>query len=751
MVNPVIYNIFWLPANQHFETAATAASDTAYENLMNRFAGDIGGNPYYNMLTQYPGSNGTPANAVTFGGSRVDTTAYPHAGTAADPLQDADVRAAVDRAITAQTWTADLNHIFFVYTARNIQECFSATSCTPGVPTGAGGGNFCAYHTFFGTATARRIYAFQPQVCPTRAPNPSPNGDREADSQIEVVSHELFEAVTDPLLNAWQGTGGVSAENGDLCNGQNGVTNASGANVYLNNNPYTVQIDWSNAVHGCVTDMCGTSVCPPAVSVAITGPASVASLGSATYTVTVSNSDNTAPATNVKAVLLPPVGMSPGTRTNNVADVAVRDSKQTTFTETIDSNNNLPNGSKLTVCVRIDFTNQIDGAMPSKTACMDTFVVNTPPVLTLPPTTSVAYHEPLPPLTVSATDANAGDTLTFSQSGLPANLTLTNNGNRTATIAGTPDVVPGTYPVQITVSDGHNPGVTGTFNIIVTREATTLTYSGDTKVANGTPARLAAVLREANGAPIAGRTVSLQLGAGTTAQSCTGVTQPDGTAACTISNVQQPLLGIGQVPVSASFAGDVYYLPSSTSSTVVLRYMTGRAIGLQLGVGALPLITVADTGEVITPSPSSKEKSGLSVLTLFGAVNAVTAKVVTSTAPGTATATAGLGSTSLSLPGLPVIKITNTQATAQSTCSASVGSATIDTLKIGSTVVVAATVTPAPNTTVQVAGLTVILNEQILTSDPSTGTTVLTVNAIHIKALGVDLVVSSARSDIHNC
>ncbi|MDQ1378694.1 MAG: hypothetical protein QOE15_2867, partial [Acidimicrobiaceae bacterium] len=65
MTNPVIYNVFWLPAGQHYESDNLATSDTRYENLLNRFAQDVGGNDFYNIVTQYSGSNGTPANAVT--------------------------------------------------------------------------------------------------------------------------------------------------------------------------------------------------------------------------------------------------------------------------------------------------------------------------------------------------------------------------------------------------------------------------------------------------------------------------------------------------------------------------------------------------------------------------------------------------------------------------------------------------------------------------------------------------------------
>jgi len=85
MLTTTIYYDFWLPTGQHYE--ADAAGDTRYENLLTQWAQDLGSSQFHNLLTQYSGTNGTITNTVAFGGSRVDTgTAYPHAGTTADPL-----------------------------------------------------------------------------------------------------------------------------------------------------------------------------------------------------------------------------------------------------------------------------------------------------------------------------------------------------------------------------------------------------------------------------------------------------------------------------------------------------------------------------------------------------------------------------------------------------------------------------------------------------------------------------------------
>ena len=74
--------------------------------------------------------------------------------------------------------------------------------------------------------------------------------------------------------------------------------------------------------------------------------------------------------------------------------------------------------------------------------------------------------------------------------------------------------------------------------------------------------------------PLAGRPVLMTLGAGSTAQSCTGTTNAAGNASCTIGNVSGDSGGChqtaGSAPVSVNFAGDAYYRPAGASGTVTI-------------------------------------------------------------------------------------------------------------------------------------------------------------------------------------
>lgn len=110
MQSPTVFLIFWLPTGAHFDPSG-ATGDTTYESLMSRFFTDVSASSYLNIMSQYPGTCGPPTLATTqsclstvaVGGSFVDTRAYTHAGTAADPLQDADIQTEVTNFITANS------------------------------------------------------------------------------------------------------------------------------------------------------------------------------------------------------------------------------------------------------------------------------------------------------------------------------------------------------------------------------------------------------------------------------------------------------------------------------------------------------------------------------------------------------------------------------------------------------------------------------------------------------------------------
>lgn len=167
-----------------------------------------------------------------------------------------------------------------------------------------------------------------------------------------------------------------------------------------------------------------------------------------------------------------------------------------------------------------------------------------------------------------------GQTITFVLNGAET-CTGTTDAGGNASCSMIPQEPAGTY--TLTASFGGNAfylpsGASTPF--IVTHEETTTTYTGPTVIANGYATTLSGVLKEDGIVPIAGRTLTLTLGSGATAQACTGATDASGSASCVIASVNQPL---GPGTATASFAGDAFYLPSSdTVATILFAFPTAN-------------------------------------------------------------------------------------------------------------------------------------------------------------------------------
>jgi hypothetical protein len=270
MEDPTYYLIFWQPNSD-------TKFDTNYQSKIQQFFNDVGGTPFLDVETQYCDKNGTcPKGTATFGGSWTDTNAYTdnsgNDGSSTKPLSDADIQDAVTDAIAANSgWQAPgINTMYFVFTGyfingsnkqEPIHSCFSSTECFAGLTTNdIGAGGYCAYHSTFQSNGQDVIYASQPYAplgaCYVTSYNsgPYPNDNSNVDIEISVVSHEMLEANTDPLLNAWKDKDGNSGEIGDKCaylfpwgDPNAGPFEPDGTDVILNGNPYYLQTEWSNA------------------------------------------------------------------------------------------------------------------------------------------------------------------------------------------------------------------------------------------------------------------------------------------------------------------------------------------------------------------------------------------------------------------------------------------------------------------------------------------------------------------------
>jgi hypothetical protein len=578
------YLIFWLPSGFHY---GDANGDAAYESAMQTFFKDVGGSQILNTTTQYPGNNGTPADTSNYVTSVVDTTAFPHAGTVADPVTQGDLNQEVFNQITANSWPTGLSTMYFVFLPDNLVDCDNTlANCNTNA--------YCAYHTrgWSGSDTPANDFIWA-DIPVNRGVNTiggcgnsNVTGDNQADTTLSSVEHELMEAITDPRGNAWQDSTGGAGENGDKCNRNMGVANSSSTTVnnFLGSgfgDFFRIQREWSNAAalggpaqNGCAASFTttGSQVEVPNptggdVTASVTEPTIQGNNGDLLhYHVSFHNPSNQDDAFSVADSASYAAGVS-GPGTTSLGDLAPHGTSSGNLTASV-TGGPLLDGTVLTSTFTSSFDDSTGTAAPTIDRTATTTVVNTQPTLVVPGAQSQDYHDSLS-FGISATDPDSGDTVSLSASGLPSGLSFTDNGDRTGTVSGTITAAPGVYTATFTADDHHHlTSVTDTVQITVTQEETTTTYTGPTVVAQGFPVTLTAQLLEDGTTPPApsGQTVTLQIGT----QSCLATVDSSGNAQCTVAAVTAPL-GTS-IPLSATFGGDTFYLPSSDTSKTALVF-----------------------------------------------------------------------------------------------------------------------------------------------------------------------------------
>lgn len=298
------YTIFWDPD----AGIPTKAIPQTYMDLINRYFADIGRTNMYNINTQY--SQTYPSAAFVgsnsgLGGTWHDlTNAYSCDPACSGPtnlqaLTDSDIENEVARAIAANHWpNGGLNVEFFVFTEKGVESCYNSQICTPGIPTGAVYGGYCAYHFFYGADPNPPVmYANMPYdptwddnllTCSLLLPTDTTPNNHDADEEISTTSHEHFETVTDPTVNAWYDASGY--EIGDKCAYRYGTVASDGGNVTLNGHRYYMQQEWSNAdiqsgvaYSGCVLNYAVNT------GVKVNGPSTYKLKTNITYTLTAHN------------------------------------------------------------------------------------------------------------------------------------------------------------------------------------------------------------------------------------------------------------------------------------------------------------------------------------------------------------------------------------------------------------------------------------------------------------------------------
>jgi len=262
------YAIFWIPPT--LQNGQPTSLSATYQSIAKRMLADY---PYHgvsNNSTQYYSQpvatpcTGTKTYFVGTGGliaSYVDTNPYPASGchdsvTPGNCITDAQLQAEIRRVMTLKGWTPGLNKIFIVFTSTGEGSCSNSTSSSCAYT------QYCAYHGNFGTTSSPTIYANMPYANPTYCYSSargqhSPNGDIPSDANVNVLSHEITEANTDPLVSTspygWYDTAN-GEEIGDLCAWMFGTADwDSGlANQMWNGHFYDLQTEYDNHTSACV-------------------------------------------------------------------------------------------------------------------------------------------------------------------------------------------------------------------------------------------------------------------------------------------------------------------------------------------------------------------------------------------------------------------------------------------------------------------------------------------------------------------
>ncbi|MBO0883902.1 MAG: hypothetical protein J2P17_26935 [Mycobacterium sp.] len=208
---PVVYVVFW----------GWVSDPSGEQPYLTNFLSSVGGTSWLSSVNQY----GSSSNS-RLGGTWSDTASVPTRPT------DSQIQAEASKASTH----------FGTGTSLNVQIVVATPT---GHSTSGFGTQWCAYH---GAVSSRPNITYTDLPYMTDAGSSCGKGSVNSPGTLDGVSivegHELAEAITDPLLNAWYDASGQ--ENGDKC----AWTRLH--NITTSRGTFAVQPLWSNAANGCV-------------------------------------------------------------------------------------------------------------------------------------------------------------------------------------------------------------------------------------------------------------------------------------------------------------------------------------------------------------------------------------------------------------------------------------------------------------------------------------------------------------------
>lgn len=242
------YFIYW--------QGQTGTLPSTYVPQLAQFIDDWSGSTAHGVLTQYfqhRTGKQYVSNAVTYGGTIVDNTAFPRA-----QLQDGDIAREVRTFVSVRHLPEGLRVNYAVLLPEQ-ESIVTACAWHEWVPDTASGGMI--FYSIIPYYDPNAAYT-RSTGCNIHAPGPYPHGEA-IDNGIDMLSHELAEIATDPVHmhgtslepgQGWRANAHKPADQseiGDICRWVYGPREATGADVYLNGHAYLIQGEWSNADGGC--------------------------------------------------------------------------------------------------------------------------------------------------------------------------------------------------------------------------------------------------------------------------------------------------------------------------------------------------------------------------------------------------------------------------------------------------------------------------------------------------------------------
>ena len=236
------HDIFINPLNPASGVFLQGPDGPAIEDV-DAFLNNLDNSDFIHLTDQYTG-NPNPSRSV----GQPGVVNYE---VTRSTLYDADVAILVHAA--ARTFGAGYGAMYHILFSQGTDVC------TANGPTGVACYSpdnpstffFCGYHGYFNFPDLGHvIFSVEPyaNVRGCSAPAGTTPNTPAVDSMANVLSHETFEAISDPDLNAWGNRLGIlnGAEIGDEC-----VFVFAIPPVSLNGKPYQIQSEYSNFYHAC--------------------------------------------------------------------------------------------------------------------------------------------------------------------------------------------------------------------------------------------------------------------------------------------------------------------------------------------------------------------------------------------------------------------------------------------------------------------------------------------------------------------